>query len=552
MNFKQRWKRFWTLERNSNSGFTLVELVVVIAILAILAGVGSAAYSGYIKSANKGKDKTLVGNVMRAIETGTNSQAFVSDDSFKMGSISYPVGFVVLTTDGAQVVTSRNKPIYAAEGQCDIRDVPVSYIDYKENKDTSSCPYGAQKTLRYYYLKTETVRCCLTHSNFVDVSADIKTSKATGYTHECKTINIGNYTMCTSSTWSPSEYLTIPAGTSNYLEDKSSLYGESSTAGMCELAYANQYGRYETTEAPSTTTSGELYDAIVAAFGSLENMKLSYDGWTSEEGVDYATFYASVPGLMEDIESLSNLLIAGDKAASLIGKDLGLSKEYESSEEVLSGVSNTVTTAHSEGDWLEQWNNDDNMTWDSYGFNLSGRENYCAARMAYNNAFASYMEANGQGTYVEVIRNFYSTSAKEEFGIPVDLGLPGLVCTDAFTDTASPLTQNLKDKGATDDEIKALQKLYEDYINSNACTENGKVVYRTLSTFEETIDVANAYTEMNGGDIYDYYNSYVKEISDMYIAAQSAAGDGIVIVVTVDNGTLNFQVSPSAANPRND
>ena len=52
------------------AGFTLVELVVVIAIMGILSGVGTAGYSGYVKRTNEGLDETLYQSILYAGEIG--------------------------------------------------------------------------------------------------------------------------------------------------------------------------------------------------------------------------------------------------------------------------------------------------------------------------------------------------------------------------------------------------------------------------------------------------------------------------------------------------
>lgn len=66
MDLRKKIKNFFTLTRKANAGFTLVELIVVIAILAILGGVAVPAYSGYVKKAERSADEALLNELNTA------------------------------------------------------------------------------------------------------------------------------------------------------------------------------------------------------------------------------------------------------------------------------------------------------------------------------------------------------------------------------------------------------------------------------------------------------------------------------------------------------
>lgn len=86
-----KMKKFFTLDRHHAEGFTLVELIVVIAILAILGGVAVPAYSGYIEKTNKTADQTLVGEVAGALSL------------YYYDNLDTQVAYVILAPEGADL-----------------------------------------------------------------------------------------------------------------------------------------------------------------------------------------------------------------------------------------------------------------------------------------------------------------------------------------------------------------------------------------------------------------------------------------------------------------
>ena len=95
------------LLKRANGGFSLVELIVVIAIMAILVGVAVPVYSSYIEKSQKAADENLADEIKHAIEIGLIAD---KPEEFKGGVV------VKLSATGATVTNGSAEDIAFVEG----------------------------------------------------------------------------------------------------------------------------------------------------------------------------------------------------------------------------------------------------------------------------------------------------------------------------------------------------------------------------------------------------------------------------------------------------
>ena len=122
----------------NKKGFTLVELVIVIAVIAILAAVLIPTFSNVVAKANASKELQQVTNAYKEALAETLADDGVADDTVEVGDYQFE-----FTTNDEGVMTVVIKDVKISNGVKSYEDSTYEFANGKiQKKATGSTPTG--------------------------------------------------------------------------------------------------------------------------------------------------------------------------------------------------------------------------------------------------------------------------------------------------------------------------------------------------------------------------------------------------------------------------
>ena len=121
------------MNRNSKKGFTIVELIIVIAVIAVLAAVLIPTFSNLIQKANEAKDTALVSNLNKAVAMDTTSH----DTMYDVLKVAEDVAGINVAKINA--AANSNEILWDSVNKCFVYRVgeEIKYIPDTKTKDVA-------------------------------------------------------------------------------------------------------------------------------------------------------------------------------------------------------------------------------------------------------------------------------------------------------------------------------------------------------------------------------------------------------------------------------
>ena len=106
--------------KKTNKGFSLVELIIVIAIMAILIGVLAPQYIKYVEKSRKSADEDNADNLKNAVMTACTDEIYC--DSIENGyTVNFASGGATIGTDTKGGLTAALNEYFAAWGDAKVK-----------------------------------------------------------------------------------------------------------------------------------------------------------------------------------------------------------------------------------------------------------------------------------------------------------------------------------------------------------------------------------------------------------------------------------------------